>query len=160
MKKPLILFTLFALLLSFSACSKEEPLHVDMQSELRKRPTINLSLEDGTSIPGISGNYCTAIVCMNFPDPDFSTLSYTPYTNGTDLFFTVEFTDSINALGIKTLNTAGEVTHRELPYTMQDANTFVFEEPFPDDEKEIVLHILIDFVNEGRAHYYFPLQLQ
>ena len=150
-------FTLAALLL-LSSC--DDSLHVDLESELNVRPTVSLTSEDGTELAGFPWSFCTDTVCFDKEPIDFASLDYTPYTNGTDLRFTVTFTDEINTLGIKTYNKAGEVTHRELPYTVIDDHTFLFEEPFPTDETEITLNIKVDFVTEGMSHYFFPLQLQ
>ncbi len=152
------LLTICALLL-LSGCT-DDSLHVDLQNELNARPTVSLTLEDGTEIAGFPWSYCTDVVCFDKEPIDFSALTYTPYINGTDLNFTVTFNDTINTLGVRTYDKAGEVTHRELPYTVIDDHTFLFEEPFPDDESEIALHIKVDFVNEGLAHYYFPLKLE
>lgn len=155
MKKLLTIF----LLLLLSSCT-DDSLHVDLQNELNIRPTVSLTSEDGSEVAGFPWNYCTDIVCFDKEPIDFSALSYTPFTNGTPLTFTVTFTDEINALGVKTYNKAGEVTHRELPYTTTDNHTFIFEGPFPTDESEIALNIKVDFVNEGMAHYFFPLKLE
>ena len=154
-----LLFILFSLTLISSACTNDT-LHVDLDSELNVRPTVSLSTEDGSEIAGFSWSFCTDTVCFDKDPIDFSALTYTPYTNGSNLIFTVTFSDEINSLGIKTYNKAGEITHRELPYTIVDAHTFLFEEPFPTDEKEIALNISVDFVTEGKAHYFFPLHLQ
>ncbi|MFA4815112.1 MAG: hypothetical protein WC924_00585 [Candidatus Gracilibacteria bacterium] len=147
------------LLLLMNGCA-DDSLHVDLQNELNVRPTVSLTLEDGTQIAGFPWSYCTDIVCFDKEPIDFSALTYTPYINGTDLTFTVTFTDEISSLSIKTYNKNGEATHRELPYTVIDDHTFLFEEPFPTDETEIALNIKVDFVNEGLAHYYFPLKLE
>lgn len=152
------LFTILALLL-LNGCT-DDTLHVDLQNELNARPTVSLTSADGVEIAGFPWSYCTDVVCFDKEPIDFAALSYTPFINGTKLTFTVTFTDSINSLGVKTYDKAGEVTHRELPYTAIDDHTFLFEEPFPDDESEIALNIKVDFVNEGLAHYYFPLKLE
>ena len=154
--KKLFVLTAFLLL---NGCG-DDSLHVDLENELNARPTVNLALEDGTQIEGFPWSFCTDTICFDKEPIDFSALTYTPYVNGSKLTFTVIFTDEINTLGTKTYNKAGEITHRELPYTAVDSHTFTFEEPFPNDEKEITLNISVDFVNEGKAQYFFPLQLQ
>ncbi|MEK9159363.1 MAG: hypothetical protein AAB383_01395 [Patescibacteria group bacterium] len=152
-------FLLLAALLTFAGC--DDSLHVDMQAELRDRPTVTLNTADGTGIPGFEGPFCTDVVCFEKPDPDYSALTYTPYTNGDELTLTVEWdTDSINTISAKMINKNGEITHRELPYTQVDEKTFLFEEIFPSDENAFALYINVDFVVEGKAQYFFPLQLQ
>lgn len=152
------LFTICALLL-LSSCT-DDTLHVDLQGELNTRPIVSLTLEDGTEIAGFPWSYCTDVVCFDKEPIDFAALNYAPFNNGSKLTFTVTFSDAVNMLGVRTYDKTGEVTHRELPYTVIDDHTFLFEEPFPEDESEVALNIKVDFVNEGLAHYYFPLKLE
>lgn len=70
------------------------------------------------------------------------------------------FFDPINTISLRTYNKAGDVTHREIPYTQIDEKTFLFEEALPSEESQITLHIKVDFVNEGLTNYYYPVELQ
>lgn len=151
------LFVLASLLL-LSAC--DDRVHVDLEGEMLIRPTVTLSTESGSKISGFPWNYCTDVVCINEEPIDFSALTFTPHVNGSPLTFSVIFTDEISSISVRTYNKEGEVTHRELPFTLLDDHTFLFEEPFPNAESEIALNIKVDFVNEGLAHYFFPIQLQ
>ncbi len=159
MKPMKKLFALTALLL-LQGCG-DDSVHIDMQSEIRDRPTVTMTTAEGSTIPGFDGPFCTDVVCFEKDDPDYSALTYTPYTNDDDLTFTVEWsTDTISTISAKLIDKTGEVTHRELPYTIVNNHTFLFEEPFPTDESEFALYINVDFVVEGKAHYFFPLSLQ
>lgn len=156
--KKLLLLSAFLFL---SGCG-DEPLHVDMEDELRNRPTVTLSTVEGTEILGYSASFCTDVVCFEAEDPDYSALTYTPYINGNDLTLNVDWAkdSEISTLSVKMIDKNGEVTHRELPYTQVDTNTFVFDEAFPTDANEFTLFIKIDFVTEGNSQHFFPLQLQ
>jgi len=156
--KKLLLLSAFLFL---SGCG-DDALHVDMEDELRNRPTVTLTTEEGVEIPGYSASFCTDTVCFEAEDPDYSALTYTPYTNGDKLTLNVEWSkdSEISTLTVKMIDKNGEVTHRELPYTQVDANTFVFDEAFPTDAIDFTLFIKIDFVTEGNSQHFFPLQLQ
>ncbi len=156
MKKILAFLSLTILL---SACG--DRLHVDLEDELRNRPTVTLLEADGTEIKGFAGDFCTDTVCNNGEPIDFAALSYTPYTNGEDLTLSVDWEkDTISTVSFRTYDDAGDITHRELPFTQLDDHTFLIEEAFPNDKSDITLHVKVDFVVEGHANYYFPIHLQ
>lgn len=154
------LFVLAAFLL-LSGCG-DDSLHVDMEDELRNRPTVTLTTQEGVEIPGYSASFCTDTVCFEAEVPNYAALTYTPIMSGADLTLNVEWAkdSEISTLSVKTIDKNGEVTHRELPYTQVDANTFVFDEAFPTDANEFTLFIKIDFVTEGSSQHFYPLQLQ
>lgn len=156
--KKLLLLTAFLLL---SGCG-DEPLHIDMEDELRNRPIVTLTTQEGTDIPGYSWSFCTDTVCFEAEVPDYAALTYTPIINGDDLTLDVAWAkdSEISTLSVKTIDKNGEVTHRELPYTQVDSNTFVFDEAFPTDANQFSLFIKIDFVTEGSSQHFYPLQLQ
>lgn len=154
-------FPLLIIIGLLTACTQTDTsTHIDMQNETRNRPVVHLTQENGTEIPGFSGSYCTDVLCMDYAAPDYSALTYAPFTNGSPLTFSVEFTDEINTISIRTINTTGEVTHRELPFEQIDSKTFLVSEAFPNDETHVTLHFSVDFIVEGSANYYFPVELK
>lgn len=155
------IFPLLIAICLLTACTQRDTsTHIDMQSETRNRPVVHLTQEDGTELPGFSGSYCTDVLCMDYAAPDYSALTYTPFVNGSPLTFSVDFEDEIHTISIRTINTSGKITHRELPFEQVDSKTFLVSEAFPDDETQVTLHFSVDFIVEGSANYYFPVELK
>lgn len=155
------ILTIIIALSLLSACAElDDRVHVDMQSETLNRPITSLTFENGVEISGFPGNYCTDVLCMEYGELDHSALTYTPFANGSTLTFKVDFFDEINAISLRTINNEGNVTHRELSYETIAPNIFLINEAFPDDESQITLHISVDFLVEGYANYYYPIELQ
>lgn len=148
-----------SLVLALSACT-DAPV-IDLEEEFADRPTITLTTEDESSIPMLAGDFCSNAVCNTVPEINYETLNYVPFSNTTPLTLSIEWAGhEIEALDIRTYDSNGNVTHRNIDFTKLSENIFEIESPLPNDETNIALHVRVDFVEEGVSNYYFPLQLQ
>ncbi len=156
--KKLIFFFIACGMLLLASCDDSK--RVDLHGEFQSRPGVGLSLEDGTNIPGFEGNYCTASVCMENPDPDFSTLTHTSVKNGELLIITIGNTsDEVESVSVELIKQNGDRFNRDHPIIQKEPYVFAIEEPFNTVEAFVSIHVRVDLVNEGRTNFYFPVEL-
>ncbi len=155
--KNLIFLLIACGVLLLASCNNSKK--VDLQSELQDRPGVVLTLENGTNIPGFEGNYCTASVCMENPDPDFSALTHTQVENGKPLIITIGNTsDEIESVSVELIKQNGDRFNRDHPIIQKEPYVYVIKEPFNTIETLVSIYVRVDLVNEGRTNFYFPVE--
>ena len=160
MKKLFLGSALVLILLSLEACSKEDTLKVNLFEEFQNRPTVTLSLTNGTIIPGFEGNYCTDVVCMNSFEPDFSQLTYTSVPGEDTLFIKVETTYEISSISGSFYKKDGSEFYRDLSFIETEPYIYIPDPPREIEEIEVTLHVKVDFEDQGLTHYYFPIKFE
>lgn len=156
MKKSLLGLAFFLLL---SACDDSQK--VNLFEEFQSRPTVELSLEDGTSIPGFEGNYCTDVLCMEKPDPNWAAFTHAPVANGETLLILIENTSSkVESVSVELIKQNGDRFNRDHPVVQRSDTIFAVEEPFNTTENLVTLHVRVNLAGGGRSNFYFPLDLR
>ena len=154
------IFVLLILALTLTACSSNDSKKIDIENEMITRPGLTLSLEDGTKIPGFEGNYCTDVLCMESPNPDFSTLTYTAVPRDSQFLVFIDTTYEIQSISGSLYKKDGSSFNRNMEFTEVELNTYTPTEALDIEESEVAFHISVNFTDEGRTNYYFPVQLQ
>lgn len=158
MKKSHIFASLILLSsLLLTACSNAPK--VDIKGEMDKRPEIKVTWEGETNLPGINGNFCTDVLCMDSGNPDWSAMKSVQYTNGTDLTVTVNTTNTIKDLSVSLKNQDGNTIQNNVPHTDNGDKTYTVTDPFIKTG-DVILSVKVTFVEGGYGQSFFPITVE
>ena len=154
------IFAILILVSALSGCTNNNAKHVDIRNEMETRPGLVLELQDGTAIPGFEGNYCTDVLCMETPPPDFSALTYASIPQDSVFSLKVDTTYEIASISGSLFKKDGSEFSRNMEFIETATNAYALVEELNKDESEITLHVSVVFVDQGRTNYYFPIKLE
>ncbi len=155
MKRTLSLITLLSLLTACNTAPK-----VDMQAELAKQPDIQVSWEGQEEAPGVSGGFCSDVLCLDNGDPDWSAMTFTPFTNGTPITVHIATTLSIRELTLTLKDsTTGNTIQNNLPKTDEGNNTYLVSDAFKHTGN-LIFSVKVNFEEGGYGQTYFPLAVE
>lgn len=154
------IFTIIIFAFTLSGCANNDTKHVDIKNEMETRPGLILELQDGTEIPGFEGNYCTDVLCMETPTPDFSALTFTAIPQDSVFSLKVDTTYEIASISGSLFKKDGSEFSRNMEFIATAKYVYTPAEELNKDESEITLHVSVIFVDQGRTNYYFPIKLQ
>jgi len=153
MKKILILLSLLLL----TACSGTPK--VDIQGEMEKRPEIKVTWEGESNLPGINGDFCTDVLCMDSGTPDWSAMESVPYSNGTELTVSVNSEKTIKDLSISLKNQDGNTIQNNVPHTDNGDKTYTVTDPFIKTG-DVILSVKVTFTEGGYGQSFFPITVE
>jgi hypothetical protein len=150
---------LTSLLLAFSLLTACGTPKVDLKEEMGNQPEINVSWEGEEKAASVLGDFCNGAFCMDNAEPDWATLTYTPFINGTPYEISVNSTKTIKELSVSLKNETGHTVQNNIPKTDNGDHTFTVTESFLHTGK-LSLSVKVTFEEGGYGQTFFPLDIK
>lgn len=155
MKRTLTLIAALALLTACNSTPK-----VDMGAELKKQPDIQVSWEGEDKAPGVSGGFCSDVLCLDTGKPDWSAMTFTPFVSGTPVTVHISTTFTIKELNVSLKDDTGHTIQNNLSTTDEGNNTYLITDAFKHTGN-VILSVKVNFTEDnGYGQSYFPLAIQ
>lgn len=151
------LFALFSLMLLLTSCGSGEK--VDLQNEMSKRAALSLSWDDNGGAPEIQGSFCTATLCMDSGDIDWTTKSFTPYTRGNPLTISVLTDSTISEMSFQLKDAEGKTIQNNLDFEANGDKSFTITEDLKHSG-QLFLAAKVRFDGGGYSQSYFGLDVE